>query len=156
MLACVTARADFGMIRQGYNGDNFMRNRISSLAAAALLSTGVAAFSHSALALPMTGVTTLKDAPAAQVEKVRWHHRGWGWGAAAVGGAIIGGAIANSYYGYGPGPYYDYGPGPYYYGPPVAYGPGPDAVSYCMQRFKSYDPRSGTYLGYDGYRHPCP
>jgi hypothetical protein len=19
-----------------------------------------------------------------------------------------------------------------------------------------YDPRSGTYLGYDGYRHPCP
>ncbi|MGZ3311613.1 MAG: BA14K family protein [Xanthobacteraceae bacterium] len=25
-----------------------------------------------------------------------------------------------------------------------------------MQRFKSYDPRSGTYLGYDGARHPCP
>lgn len=31
-----------------------------------------------------------------------------------------------------------------------------DAVSYCMQRFRSYDPRSGTYLGYDGLRHPCP
>lgn len=31
-----------------------------------------------------------------------------------------------------------------------------DAVAYCMQRFKSYDPRTGTYLGYDGYRHPCP
>jgi hypothetical protein len=30
------------------------------------------------------------------------------------------------------------------------------AIAYCMQRFKSYDPRSGTYLGYDGYRHPCP
>jgi hypothetical protein len=125
-----------------------MRNRISSLAAAALLSASVAAFSHSALALPITGATTLKDTSTVQVEKVRWHHRGWGWGAAALGGAIIGGAIANSYY---------YGPGPYYYGPPVAYGPGPgDAVSYCMQRFKSYDPRSGTYLGYDGYRHPCP
>ncbi|WP_424618529.1 BA14K family protein [Bradyrhizobium sp.] len=25
-----------------------------------------------------------------------------------------------------------------------------------MQRFKSYDPNSGTYLGYDGNRHPCP
>ncbi|MGB8044731.1 MAG: BA14K family protein [Pseudolabrys sp.] len=25
-----------------------------------------------------------------------------------------------------------------------------------MQRFRSYDPGSGTYLGYDGYRHPCP
>jgi len=25
-----------------------------------------------------------------------------------------------------------------------------------MSRFKSYDPGSGTYLGYDGLRHPCP
>jgi hypothetical protein len=25
-----------------------------------------------------------------------------------------------------------------------------------MQRYKSYDPASGTYLGYDGQRHPCP
>lgn len=30
------------------------------------------------------------------------------------------------------------------------------AVSYCMERFKSYDPASGTYLGYDGYEHACP
>ena len=28
--------------------------------------------------------------------------------------------------------------------------------AYCAQRFKSYDPRTGTYLGYDGFRHPCP
>jgi hypothetical protein len=27
---------------------------------------------------------------------------------------------------------------------------------YCSQRFRSYDPDSGTYLGYDGERHPCP
>ena len=27
---------------------------------------------------------------------------------------------------------------------------------YCAQRFRSYDPASGTYLGYDGARHPCP
>ena len=26
----------------------------------------------------------------------------------------------------------------------------------CAQRFKSYDSGSGTYLGYDGQRHPCP
>jgi hypothetical protein len=25
----------------------------------------------------------------------------------------------------------------------------------CKQRFRSYDPRSGTYLGFDGLRHPC-
>jgi hypothetical protein len=27
--------------------------------------------------------------------------------------------------------------------------------SYCAQRYRSYDPASGTYLGYDGLRHPC-
>ena len=27
--------------------------------------------------------------------------------------------------------------------------------AYCEQRFRSYDPASGTYLGYDGLRHPC-
>jgi hypothetical protein len=25
----------------------------------------------------------------------------------------------------------------------------------CKQRFRSYDARSGTYLGFDGLRHPC-
>jgi BA14K-like protein len=29
-------------------------------------------------------------------------------------------------------------------------------VAYCSQRFRSDDPASGTYLGYDGLRHPCP
>ena len=33
---------------------------------------------------------------------------------------------------------------------------GNNAVAYCSQRYRSYDPGSGTYLGYDGYRHPCP
>ena len=43
--------------------------------------------------------------------------------------------------------------------PPPAYGAPPppdDAVAYCMQRYRSYDPASGTYLGRDGLRHPCP
>jgi len=34
--------------------------------------------------------------------------------------------------------------------------PTPGEVAYCARRFKSYDPGSGTYLGYDGLRHPCP
>jgi hypothetical protein len=34
-------------------------------------------------------------------------------------------------------------------------GGGGDA-SYCAQRYRSYDPASGTYLGFDGLRHPCP
>jgi hypothetical protein len=29
-------------------------------------------------------------------------------------------------------------------------------VAYCMQTYRSYDPQSGTYLGYDGLRYPCP
>jgi hypothetical protein len=27
--------------------------------------------------------------------------------------------------------------------------------SFCAQRYRSFDPASGTFLGYDGRRHPC-
>jgi hypothetical protein len=111
----------------------------------------------------------------------RWHgHRGFGVGAGIAGlaaGALIGGAAAAtapwwgpgySYYGdYGYYPGYAYGPG---YAPAYAYAPdydqsyvyraSPDYAgrgdAYCAQRFRSYDPASGTYLGYDGIRHACP
>jgi hypothetical protein len=97
-------------------------------------------------------------------------------GGAAVAGAVIGGAIAaDNAYGY-----YDGGPGYYdspaynapgYYGDQYAYDdqygddgavavvPAPvtgDSEAYCAQRYRSYDPSSGTYLGFDGQRHPCP
>jgi hypothetical protein len=79
-----------------------------------------------------------------------------------VAGAVIGGAIASGggYYGGGPG-YYDNGyyANGYYDDSEVAGAPAPagdDSVGYCMQRYRSYDPQSGTYLGNDGYRHPCP
>jgi len=52
-------------------------------------------------------------------------------------------------YSYSSPGYYDYG----YAAPAPA--PGGD-VAYCEQRFRSYDPASGTYLGYDGIRHSCP
>jgi MFS family permease len=68
---------------------------------------------------------------------------GWGWGGFAAG-AALGALLATPYYYRGCPYYYDYGP------------PSDSAVAYCLRRFKSYDPRSGTYLGYDGYRHPCP
>ena len=29
-------------------------------------------------------------------------------------------------------------------------------VDYCIHRYRSYDPNSMTYLGYDGRRHSCP
>jgi hypothetical protein len=101
-----------------------------------------------------------------------WHgaggyRRGGGFVAGAAVGAVIGGAIATAPYGYYGGPGYYYGPGydPGYYddqyydqGPVVAV-PAPggeDAVAWCMQTYRSYDPRTGTYLGFDGFRHPCP
>ncbi|MEP9365989.1 BA14K family protein [Xanthobacter sp. VNH20] len=28
-------------------------------------------------------------------------------------------------------------------------------AAYCAQRYRSFDPATGTYLGYDGLRHPC-
>lgn len=68
----------------------------------------------------------------------RRYDRGDALAAGALGlatGAIIGGAIAQSQ---------------------AAPAYGGNTVSYCAQRYKSYDPASGTYLGYDGRRHPCP
>ena len=105
-----------------------------------------------AAAAPMmaaAGAERLAAATAQPLETVqyrRWHrgyrHHGWnhrrhyGPGAAVLGGlaagAIVGGAIANSQ------------------------ARTNDAVAYCAQRYRSYDVASGTYLGYDGDRHPCP
>ncbi len=103
----------------------------------------------------------------------RWHGgHGGAVGAGIAGfaaGALLGGAIAGSrYYGYAPGYYYDdgyapgdydygYAPGNYGYAPGVVVGPSPgDAQGYCEQRFRSYNPSTGMYLGYDGRYHPCP
>ena len=79
----------------------------------------------------------------------RWGGAGVGLGIGLAAGALIGGALAAPHY---------YGVAPYYYGtaPGVYYGAPGGSIAYCLQRFKSYDPASGTYLGYDGLRHPCP
>jgi hypothetical protein len=111
-----------------------------------------------ALPLASNGAAVEMAAPATTTD-VRWRGRwGWGVGAAALGLGLAAGAYPYYYYGggsYYPGPY---SPGPAYYNGPVYAGPpqGGDPVAYCMQTYRSYDPRSGTYLGYDGYRHPCP
>src|SRR5262249_1646204 len=102
--------------RRHAHGGNYMLSTAGKLAATIVLATSVYSFAGVASAAPMTGALALKNAAPANVESVQF--RGWGWGAGAgfVAGAIIGGAIANSYY-YGPGPYYA-APGPYYYAPP--------------------------------------
>ena len=112
-----------------------------------------------ALALLATVALTVTPASAQ-----RWHrHSGWhggGWhGGAALGGfaagALIGGALAARPY-YAPYPAYTYQE-PVYEEPAYTEGAGSgDDDAYCAQRFRSYDPASGTYLGYDGLRHHCP
>jgi hypothetical protein len=130
-----------------------MANRLPALAIAAFFMTSLTPLTNVASAMPFD-VYAIKNAAPTDIDAVRYYGRGgWGWGVGAgiVGGAIIGSMLAAPYY-YGPGPYY--APAPYY-GPGPYYGSG-DAVGYCMRRFRSYDVRSGTYVGYDGLRHPCP
>jgi hypothetical protein len=151
------------------DGETNMLKSMRTLAATAVVAASVVSLAGGASALPAAGLA-LRSAAPSNVETVRWGGRGFGPGA-FVAGAILGGALlAPRYYGprpyyYGGGPYYapGYAPGPYYADPGYA-DPGPysadptggDPVTYCMQRFRSYDARSGTYLGFDGYRHPCP
>jgi hypothetical protein len=92
------------------------------------------------------------------------HHRrhggrgfGSGFGLGFATGAFVGSA---PYWdgGYPYGYYDDYAYDDGYYGDAYAAAPAYSggSVAYCEQRYRSYDPSSGTYLGYDGLRHPCP
>jgi hypothetical protein len=60
---------------------------------------------------------------------------------AGVGGLVLGLGIANA----SRGPYYDG-----YYG-----GSWESHVDRCYNRYRTYDHRTDTYIGYDGYPHRC-
>jgi hypothetical protein len=83
-----------------------------------------------------------------------YRHRYGGFYPGFATGAFIGGALASSY-GYYDDPAYYYGDD-YVDDGVVAVAPGGGDVAYCRQKYRSYDVRSRTYLGYDGQRHPCP
>jgi hypothetical protein len=149
-LAVLHARAE-ARARLSTN-ERFGLMKVMILSAAATFALGAALASsapataqiaHSRAAL---GVSTLQDLKT----DVRWrgrhhhwrgrrwhHHRHWGSGAGVAAGlaagAIIGGAIASQ-----------------------NAARADSAVQYCINRYRSYDVASGTYLGYDGLRHPCP
>jgi BA14K-like protein len=128
-----------------------MRSKLLSGAAALALVAG-------------TMVATASPAAAAWGGHRGWHggwHGGWG-GPGAIAAGVIGGAIAAAtsplwapgYYDYYPG--YAYGPGYGYAVAPAPIAPGGGSVAYCESRFRSYNPATGMYLGYDGQYHPCP
>lgn len=125
--------------------------RTAQLLAAALLAGSASlAFSLPASSAPLMNDASLaKAAPASDVVNVQYYRRygyrrpyygyrrpyygtaaGVGIGLAA--GAVVGGAIAASA------------------------AQANQNAAYCAQRYRSYDPRSGTYLNNDGNRYPCP
>lgn len=132
--------------------------RTAKLLTAALLGgTMTVTLSLPASAAPLLSDTILSGTAAASgdVENVQYYpvrrygygpgygyrrgydRRGYGGTAAGVGiglaaGAIIGGAIAASS------------------------AQAQQNAAYCAQRYRSYDPQSGTYLNNDGNRYPCP
>jgi BA14K-like protein len=142
-----------------------MTHSLKSLAVSTMLVANLTGYAGTASALPALDRLAIKNASPSMIESVQWW--GWGWAVPAVvggvlAGALVGSALARPYY-YGPGPYYYpyypyYAPAPAGYYAPGYYGPQPGqgAVAYCIHRFKSYNPRTGTYLGTDGYRHRCP
>jgi len=83
-------------------------------------------------------------------------HRGGGWIGPAIGfgaGVAVGSALAAPYYAYDEPPYVYEEPSYTYSQPAYAYN---DADAYCAAKFRSYNPATGTYMGYDGLPHPCP
>jgi BA14K-like protein len=111
--------------------------------ATSLLAASLVTSASAAPLLPQKVNTISAVSGPATMTQVAWrygYHRGWhhrrhyGWGPAIGGlaaGAIVGTAIAASH-------------------------AQASANAYCEQKYRSFDPASGTYLGYDGQRHPCP
>jgi hypothetical protein len=76
----------------------------------------------------------------------RYYRRGGNGGAVAAGvlglaaGALIAGAIANQAQAAPPPP-----PGTV----------NPQLAAYCARKYRSYDPRTGTFVASNGYRYVC-
>jgi BA14K-like protein len=128
-----------------------------------------------AAALALSTCTILASVAPASAQRWGGHggwHGGWGWGGSALAAGIIGGAVAAATSPYWAPGYYDYYAagypyGPYgydsYYAPPpaVAVAPGPVVAqggdaAWCEAHYRSYNPSTGTFTGYDGQQHPCP
>ena len=72
-------------------------------------------------------------------------------------GALFGNATARPRY-YSPAPVYVAPPPVIYQPTPVYYAPAlwtPEWYAYCARKYGSFDASSGTFLGYDGFRHVC-
>jgi len=132
---------------------------LTSLAAACALAVAPAS-----AAPVMRGVSPTVTPQNEMVQQVQWrrhHHRGYyrgGYyrGHRGNGGAIAAGVLGGLALGAIAAGAANAAPPPTYYAPqPVYGGGGSDWIAYCSSKYRSFDPASGTYLGYDGLRHPC-
>ncbi len=113
-----------------------------SIGAAPAVTPAVAADSRAAAG------SKLAEGPGGNWHGGGWRRHGGGFWPGVAVGAAIGGLGSYAYYGggYYNDPYY-YGDDSYYDEPSVAVVPdsGGDSAAYCAQRYRSYDPASGTY-----------
>jgi hypothetical protein len=127
-----------------------------------------------ALALSVGALTFAGSAEAGERWKRHRHHDNGGEAVAAgiigfAAGAILGGALSQPRYGYGyyepdvvyvePAPVYAE-PAPVYVRPAPVYAHAlqpwsPDWYAYCDAKYRSFNPETGYFLGYDGEYHFC-
>jgi hypothetical protein len=137
----------------------------ASLGASALAFAAFVAPSTASAAPAAAGLSSLVAPDAQLVQQVQWRGRGGYYGrryyggpryygyrrgnGAAVAAGVIGGlALGAAIAGAASAP------------PPVAYAPAPvygggDWIAYCSSKYRSFNPATGLYLGYDGQYHPC-
>ena len=106
---------------------------------AAVLIVDLMAYAVTASATPVTGTMAIINAKPNSFETVR--------------GRVIIGGFLGAPYSYGGAPYPPY----YYSGRDYNYNRRlDDAARNCRQQYGSFNPYSGTYVGPDGFTHPCP
>jgi hypothetical protein len=139
-----------------------MSKRMLNMSVVAVIAACGAALSNPAPAMPLAGALAVKDTAETGATPV-WYYREWGYGpvyAEENEAQRYYQPYRYYYYDTLDGPAYDYVHRyrddyvPHYYRRPVYRRD--DAADYCASRYRSWNPDTGTFLGYDGFRHPCP
>jgi hypothetical protein len=141
-------------LRRTFGAELFARTEIQEIHMAETFAGAKRKIIGGATALALaagTLVVMAQPAAARPWHHHHWHHHGFWPGAVAAG--IVSGAIAAATAPVWAPDYYGYDEYPAYGPPPSAV---PSGVAYCEAHFRSYNPATGTYLGYDGVYHRCP
>jgi BA14K-like protein len=114
----------------------------------------------------MQFLRTLSLAAAAAIAAATFSMPAKAGGGDVLLGGVAGFAVGTLFGNATAQPRYYYAEPVYVAPPPPAYRPAmayyyspepwsPEWYSYCARKYASFEPRSGTFLGFDGYRHLC-